>query len=141
MGTSIFFIIYLITLFMQREVEQSYNIESSLLNALTGSLPMIGSGGYFNSGAGATGELGSGDDFYAWMSTVVGAIYTDPVCGDGVCDSGEFQGVGRFGCVCLSNGCHPLNPPPPPSLPPSNASIASPSLLRTRPHAMLQVHR
>lgn len=34
MGTSIFFVIFLVILFMQREVTQSYIVESSILNAL-----------------------------------------------------------------------------------------------------------
>ena len=34
MGTSIFFVIFLVILFMQREVTQSYVVESSILNAL-----------------------------------------------------------------------------------------------------------
>jgi hypothetical protein len=101
MGTSIFFIIFLIILFMQREVTQSYIVESSILNALvtTAGLNQLGSGGYFNSGSGATGQLASASEFFDWIEKVSSNIFTDSTCGDGVCDSGEYPGFGRFGCV------------------------------------------
>mmetsp|Transcript_34855 Transcript_34855/g.84811 ORF Transcript_34855/g.84811 Transcript_34855/m.84811 type:complete len:514 (-) Transcript_34855:91-1632(-) len=99
LGTCFFFVVYICTLFLQREVRNSFEIEDSLLNALASSLPTLGSGGYFNSGAGATGELSKSDDFYTWIDGIAGNIYSDPVCGDGVCDAGEYAGFGRFGCI------------------------------------------
>jgi len=60
-------------------------------------LSQLGSGGYFNSGSGATGQLASGDEFFGWIEKVSMNIFTDSICGDGVCDSGEYPGFGRFG--------------------------------------------
>ena len=39
------------------------------------------------------------DSVYAWMEGNVWPLWTDPVCGDGVCESPfEVPGYGRFGC-------------------------------------------
>ena len=38
----------------------------------------------------------------SWLSTdIIGNIFEDPVCGDGVCESsaGEFAAFGTFGCA------------------------------------------
>ena len=33
-------------------------------------------------------------------NALIAKIFTDPICGDGVCDSPEeYAGFGRFGCV------------------------------------------
>ena len=77
-------------------------MESSLLTALLLPLPTAKEGGgYLNSGIGATGQLASGDDIYTWMTdTVISQTFSDPSCGDGVCDEPhEYAGFGRFGCI------------------------------------------
>lgn len=45
-------------------------------------------------------ELTRGDDFYGFVENIVGRTFSDPACGDGVCESpDEFPGFGRFGCI------------------------------------------
>jgi len=98
-GTVVFFIVYVIMLILRRDITASFAIEQSLITALKGTLPDTGAGGWFNDGEGATGKLGSQDDFYSWLSGIVGRAYQNPVCGDGRCQAPlEFPGFGRFGC-------------------------------------------
>lgn len=45
-------------------------------------------------------ELTRGDDFYDFVENIVSNTFSDPACGDGVCESpDEFPGFGRFGCI------------------------------------------
>ena len=47
---------------------------------------------------GAT-QYGSSDDVLSWLDTTLTAIWVDPVCGDGVCETPfEYASYGRFGC-------------------------------------------
>ena len=44
-------------------------------------------------------QYGSSDDVLNWLSTTLTAIWVDPVCGDGVCETPfEYASFGRFGC-------------------------------------------
>ena len=43
--------------------------------------------------------VGSTADIYAWLEGLVGRVWVDPTCGDGVCETPfEFASYGRFGC-------------------------------------------
>lgn len=45
------------------------------------------------------GPITSVDDVYAWLRGLLEAVWRDPMCGDGVCESPwEFAQYGRFGC-------------------------------------------
>eukprot|EP00960_Hanusia_phi_P072159 767716-Hanusia_phi.AAC.2 len=101
LGTTTFFIIYIVLLFMQRDYEACYAIESSVMNLIVSKLPTTGSGGYTNSGVGANGFLSNVNEFYSWLNdALIKEVFNDPVCGDGKCDTpDEYPGFGRFGCV------------------------------------------
>ncbi|KAL3132313.1 hypothetical protein ABBQ32_008891 [Trebouxia sp. C0010 RCD-2024] len=44
-------------------------------------------------------QYGSSDDVLSWLDTTLTAIWVDPVCGDGVCETPfEYASYGRFGC-------------------------------------------
>ena len=44
-------------------------------------------------------QYGSSDDVLSWLDTTLSAIWVDPVCGDGVCETPfEYASYGRFGC-------------------------------------------
>eukprot|EP00960_Hanusia_phi_P063281 765436-Hanusia_phi.AAC.4 len=105
-GTLIFFLAFVGSLYSQRDISAQHQIEISLLNLLKGTLPDQGSGGYTNSDGGAVGVLQNSQQFYSLFSDlIVQTIFSDPICGDGVCDSpDEFPGFGRFGC---SQDCGP----------------------------------
>lgn len=100
-ATFLFFVIALVVVFMQRDVASANSVETSFVNALISRLPVTGSGGYFNSGTGATGVLSSTQELYDWLSdALVSNVFIDPVCGDGRCEApDEYPGFGRFGCV------------------------------------------
>ncbi|EKX32754.1 hypothetical protein GUITHDRAFT_121057 [Guillardia theta CCMP2712] len=99
-GTSIFFLVYVSFLFMQRDIESSYYVESSVIDLVGSNLPMLGNGGYMNSGLGSTGFLSTSEDFYSWFRGIAQVVFSDPVCGDGTCDGpDEYPGFGRFGCI------------------------------------------
>ena len=66
LATICFFVIYIVFLFMQRNIVASFKIEISVINLLLGNLSPLGSGGYTNSGNQATGSLRNNDDLYSW---------------------------------------------------------------------------
>lgn len=44
-------------------------------------------------------QYGSSDDVLSWLDQTLTAIWVDPVCGDGVCETPfEYASYGRFGC-------------------------------------------
>ena len=44
-------------------------------------------------------QYGSSDDVLSWLDDTLTAIWVDPVCGDGVCETPfEYASYGRFGC-------------------------------------------
>eukprot|EP00960_Hanusia_phi_P077138 768654-Hanusia_phi.AAC.4 len=100
-GTSLFFLAFVLLVFAQRDSQVLYGIESSLLDFVIGDIPTYISGGFMNSGVGATGYIRSPDDLYSWLQqSILHTAFQDPVCGDGVCDSpAEYPGFGRFGCI------------------------------------------
>ncbi|EKX45447.1 hypothetical protein GUITHDRAFT_108711 [Guillardia theta CCMP2712] len=100
-STALFYILFATLLFTQGNVTDAYAMESSIINLIIGQLPTLGTGGYTNSNVGAAGMLKSSNDFYAWLSkAVISNVFTDPICGDGVCDApDEYPGFSRFGCV------------------------------------------
>jgi len=105
-GTFLFFLCFFVVLYLQQHVKQSHEVESSIINMIVEKLPTMGQGGFQNTGPGSVGFLSSSQDFYDWMDKAfISQMFTDPVCGDGVCDSPEeYAGFGRFGC---SRDCGP----------------------------------
>ncbi len=65
----------------QRDIGRAYGVESNILSAMVSTLPTATSG-YYNQGAGATGELSGTDAFYEWMQGVLTDVFSDPVCGE-----------------------------------------------------------
>lgn len=64
------------------------------------SLPVNGAGSsiFHGNTPGTTGILTTQDEFYAWLEGVLGVLYKDAECGNGVCEAPEeVPGVGRFG--------------------------------------------
>ena len=44
-------------------------------------------------------QYGSSDDVLSWLQSTLTAIWVDPVCGDGICETPfEYASFGRFGC-------------------------------------------
>jgi len=86
---TVFFLLACFVLVAQRDVAQAFMIEGSMFVALMGDLDI------------EAAELTRSDDFYDWLkATSISRIFSDPACGDGVCDSpDEFPGFGRFGCI------------------------------------------
>ena len=81
-----FLIIYLVMLFLQNDITQAFTMESSAANQIGVGLPP----GFY---------LENADDFWNWLDgNVINKVFSDPSCGDGVCDIGESKGFGRFGC-------------------------------------------
>ena len=77
-----FIALLLAVLFLQRSSHASYEVHSTLAAGLLPPGPVAGL-----------------DDVYAWLRGLLGAVWRDPVCGDGVCESPfEFAQYGRFGC-------------------------------------------
>jgi hypothetical protein len=105
-GTFLFFLCFFVVLYLQQHVKRSFEVESSIINMIVEKLPTMGQGGFQNTGPGSVGFLSSSQDFYDWMDkALISQMFTDPVCGDGVCDSPEeYAGFGRFGC---SRDCGP----------------------------------
>ena len=74
---------YLSILFLQRQAGEAYRLTSTLNSVL---IP-------------GKKELTSSSEIIDWASGVVNTLWTDAVCGDGVCSEPfEFPEYGRFGC-------------------------------------------
>lgn len=88
-GLATFFVLYVVVLFLQYDVEAGFAIEASYQNTIIAGLP-------------EEGYLSSSDDVFDWMqSELVDRAFTEPVCGDGTCEWSpeEYPGFGRFGCI------------------------------------------
>ncbi|DBB14252.1 TPA: hypothetical protein ACH3X3_001198 [Trebouxia sp. C0006] len=82
-GFLAFVSLFLAVLFLQRNAQVAYQVHSTIENAI---LP-------------TSTQYGSSDDVLNWLSTTLTAIWVDPVCGDGVCETPfEYASFGRFGC-------------------------------------------
>ncbi|KAL0022694.1 hypothetical protein WJX77_001966 [Trebouxia sp. C0004] len=82
-GFLVFVSLFLAVLFLQRNAQVAYQVHSTIENAI---LP-------------TSTQYGSSDDVLSWLSTTLTAIWVDPVCGDGVCETPfEYASFGRFGC-------------------------------------------
>ncbi|KAA6428169.1 MAG: hypothetical protein FRX49_01765, partial [Trebouxia sp. A1-2] len=82
-GFLVFVSLFLAVLFLQRNAQVAYQVHSTIENAI---LP-------------TSTQYGSSDDVLNWLSTTLTAIWVDPVCGDGVCETPfEYASFGRFGC-------------------------------------------
>lgn len=79
----LFVCFYLTILFLQRKAGEAYRLTSTLNSVL---IPQ-------------KKELTSSQEIIDWASGVVGTLWTDAICGDGVCSEPfEFPEYGRFGC-------------------------------------------
>ena len=87
---AMFLALYLGLLYQQANVESAYDVTSSIEAVL---LPKTK----------ATDEVvelyEDKNAVYSWIKNTFGPIWSDPVCGDGECSTGEYPGFGRFGCV------------------------------------------
>ena len=83
--------LYLAALLLQIDNESTVAVEGAFINDNIYSLPGGIQGGY----------LSSTDDFWNFLSNaIIGAVFVNPVCGDGVCNlPTEYPGFGRFGCI------------------------------------------
>ena len=86
---TLFFVLYVATLFMQNDVAAGFAVEASYQNTIIAGLP-------------DSGFLLSTGEIYDWLqSDIVERAFTEPVCGDGTCEwsPDEYPGFGRFGCI------------------------------------------
>lgn len=85
-----FLALYLGLLYQQADVESAYDVTSTIEAVL---LPKK--------------EATDGIDklyedksaVFSWLRNTFGPVWSDPVCGDGECSTGEYPGFGRFGCI------------------------------------------
>ena len=102
LGTLCFFLVFFFMLSsmdngMGANITSRYVIESSIMTKVIKVLPASGGGPF---GSSEDDVLSDESEFYSWMrSAIVENIFEDSVCGDGVCDSDEYAGFGRFGCT------------------------------------------
>jgi len=91
----VFFLISCGVIVAQRDVPQAFLVEGALFYNVLGDIGVVAPGEE------TVMELTRSDDFYDWLEgNLIDQVYTDPACGDGVCDSpDEFPGFGRFGCI------------------------------------------
>jgi hypothetical protein len=101
LGTLCFFLVFIGAIYSQDNVSRSFIVESSIINSLVDPLPKTGQGAFTLTGPGTSGFLASERDVYDWMDgSLFSSAFSDPLCGDGVCDSpDEYPGFGRFGCA------------------------------------------
>jgi hypothetical protein len=84
----VFFTVSIAVLVQQRDVATAYSVEGTVFNSVNGDLNM------------ETMEITRSDEFYDWLEGLIGNVFSDPACGDGVCETpDEFPGFGRFGCI------------------------------------------
>jgi len=74
---------FLAVLYLQRDASVAYKVHSTLTDVLV-----------------PNDEVMKGtDEVYAWLQNTLQAVWVDPVCGDGICESPwEFASYSRFGC-------------------------------------------
>ena len=92
-GLAVFFVIYVIVLFMQNDVQAHYAIQASYKDSILAGLP-------------EGGLLSSANDLFDWLQEEIAErAWTEPVCGDGTCEWSpeEYPGFGRFGCIADCN--------------------------------------
>ena len=83
--------LYLAALLYQIDNESTCGVEGAFITDIIYSLPGGIQGGYLSS---------TGDFWNFLSSSIIGATFKDPKCGDGTCDlPTEFPGFGRFGCI------------------------------------------
>ena len=76
----LFMVLFLVVVFLQRDVTKSFPMEEALLSKLQGTLPQEGAG-YLNSDKGGTGSLEGADDWYDWIAGILNSLYLDATCG------------------------------------------------------------
>jgi len=81
-GFCIFGFLYLTVLIYQRTSNEAYGVTSVLETIVP-----------------AAKIMSTRDEVFSWLEETVTKVWTDPDCGDGVCDAPiEFPGYDRFGC-------------------------------------------
>ncbi len=90
---TVFFLVTCSTVIFQRRVDAAFFVEGNMLDILSGDLE-------FEEYGVTRQELTRGEEFYDFVGNIVDRTFSDPACGDGVCESpDEFPGFGRFGCI------------------------------------------
>ena len=93
--------LYLVVLFLQRDINQTFAIEDALLRKLQGSLPQDAAG-YFNSDNRGTGTLEGADEWYDWVGSILNTMYLDSTCGkDSTSVYDDVMHVCFSVCVCM----------------------------------------
>ena len=79
----VFFAAYLLMLYLQRNAESTYVVHSTIKEmAVPGDSTMT-----------------SSQDVLDWLKNTLDNVWSDPQCGDGICEAPfEFPSYGRFGC-------------------------------------------
>ncbi len=73
-------ILFLVVVFLQRDITKSFAVEKAVLNRLQGTLSREAEG-YFNSDARGTGTLEGASDWYSWIGDILDTLYLDATCG------------------------------------------------------------
>ena len=73
-------ILFLVVVFLQRDITKSFAVENAVLNKLQGTLPRE-EAGYFNSDPRGTGSLEGATDWYDWIGGLLDTLYLDSTCG------------------------------------------------------------
>jgi hypothetical protein len=74
-------LLFLVVIFLQRDISKSFAVEDALLRKLQATLPQDGAG-YFNSDNRGTGSLNDANEWYDWMGEILNALYLDATCGE-----------------------------------------------------------
>ena len=98
-----FFVMYIIVLLLQRSnLEVSSRVQRSILDSIVAEIPGPTPSGYTSSGLGTNYSVPSSLSIINWLNgSIFSRVFSDDVCGDGVCDSTEAPGdaAGYFGCA------------------------------------------
>ena len=85
-----FLALYLGLLYQQADVESAYDVTSTIEAVL---LPKK------EATDGIDKVYEDKSAVFLWLRNTFGPVWSDPVCGDGECSTGEYPGFGRFGCI------------------------------------------
>lgn len=78
-----FVALFLVVLYLQRSSNIAYKVHSTIWDVVQPSASVYQ----------------SKQDVYDWMRNLLGTVWKDPVCGDGLCEVPfEYPSYGRFGC-------------------------------------------
>jgi hypothetical protein len=102
MSNLFFFILYILVLLLQRgNLEVSAQVQRSILDSIIAEIPGPTPSGYTSSGLGTNYCVPSSLSILNWLNlSIFSRVFSDDICGDGVCDATETPGdaAGYFGC-------------------------------------------